>query len=387
MVAGEGGLDAMTMATDVHSNHIAVETPSPASGLDARSHRVGSRCAGILPDPQEPTRSILDSVRDLQQFLDEYSEPAVDDSETVARSAQMQSVLAEARRYAATSATVLIDGESGTGKERIARLIHSASDRALKPYVQVNCAALSESLIESELFGHERGAFTGATEARLGRFELADGGTLLLDEIGEMPIRLQAKLLRVLEEQEFERVGGMKTIRVNTRIIATTNRTLEREVADGNFRRDLFYRLNVVRIQIPPLRDRPEDIPALAACFLHRFRADASVPVEGLAPATLRRLMDHNWPGNVREFRNVIQSACIRATSPLLQPEDLPRLTHPLPERPASGCATLEQIERDAILRTLNELSGNKTAAAERLGVTPRTLLNKMKRYRSQEAA
>jgi transcriptional regulator with PAS, ATPase and Fis domain len=299
----------------------------------------------------------------------------------------MRLVLEEARRVAATRATVLIEGESGTGKELIARLVHFTSDRALRPYVRVNCAALSESLIESELFGHERGAFTGATDARTGRFELADGGTLLLDEVGELPLRLQAKLLRVLEEQEFERVGGMKTLRVDTRVIATTNRNLDREVAEGNFRRDLYYRLNVMRIQIPPLRQRFDDIPALVAYFVWKFSAESRVSIRGVAESTLQLLLAHDWPGNVREFRNVIHSACIRATSETIQPRDLPPLESSRSVNSEPAGTTLEEIERNVILRTLRELGGNKTAAAERLGVTPRTLLNKMNRYRAQGVA
>lgn len=336
----------------------------------------------------ETTRSILDSVRDLRQLLAEYAAaPQTNDCETVARSACMRDVLAQARQVAATRATVLVEGESGTGKELIARLVHFTSDRALKPYVRVNCAALSESLIESELFGHERGAFTGATDARAGRFELADGGTLLLDEVGELPLRLQPKLLRVLEEQEFERVGATKTLRVDTRVIATTNRNLDQEIAEGTFRRDLYYRLNVVRIKVPPLRERPDDIPALIAYFLSKFQSEGRVSIRGVAESTLQLLLAHDWLGNVREFRNVMHSACIRATSENIQPRDLPPLEKGRPAASVSAGTTLEEIERHVILRTLRELGGNKTAAAERLGVTPRTLLNKMNRYREQGVA
>jgi transcriptional regulator with PAS, ATPase and Fis domain len=299
----------------------------------------------------------------------------------------MRDVLDQARQVAPTRATALIEGESGTGKELIARLVHFTSARALKPYVRVNCAALSESLIESELFGHERGAFTGATDARAGRFELADGGTLLLDEVGELPLRLQAKLLRVLEEQEFERVGGTKTLRVDTRVIATTNRNLEQEVAERSFRRDLYYRLNVVRIQIPPLRQRLDDVPALVAYFVWKFSGESRVPIRGVAESTLQLLLAHDWPGNVREFRNVLHSACIRASSETIQPRDLPPLESSRSVSSEATGSTLEEIERHVILRTLRELGGNKTAAAERLGVTPRTLLNKMNRYRAQGVA
>lgn len=375
-------IDAGSLSPLVH----ALDGPMPRDTCSAipAGAVVGARLAARAG---ATTRSILDSIHDLQLLLHEYSAPRNDRPETIAQSPQMLAILEQAHLYATTRATVLIDGESGTGKERIARIVHSASDRAAKPYIQVNCAALSESLIESELFGHERGAFTGASEARIGRFELAHGGTLLLDEVGEMPIRLQAKLLRILEEQEFERVGGMKTLHVDTRIIATTNRDLQREVAEGNFRRDLFYRLNVIRIQIPPLRERLEDIPALVAYFICRFRSDSRIAIQGLAPRTLELLLAHDWPGNVRELRNVIQSACVRTVSEVIQPHDLPPLQSPQFAASIPQKTTLEQIERDAILRTLRELNGNKTAAAERLGVTPRTLLNKMKRYRANDAA
>lgn len=366
----------------------AKERPKEAGlGVDEKSVRFDAAIEPAGPSRNgEPTRSILESVRDLSQFLAEPPVPGADDSEIVADSAQMKAVIHQAHQFAATRATVLIDGESGTGKERVAQLIHCSSPRAAQPYVRVNCAALSESLIESELFGHECGAFTGATEARIGRFELADGGTLLLDEIGELPVRLQAKLLRVLEEQEFERVGGMKTMRVDARILATTNRNLEREVAEGTFRRDLYYRLNVVRIEVPPLRERLDDIPPLVACFIRKFQAESRAGVRGLAGSALQLLLAHVWPGNVRELRNVIHAACIRASGQNIQPQDLPPLHKPEPAEELRG-TTLEEIERHVILRTLRELGGNKTAAAERLGVTPRTLLNKMKRYREQDCA
>jgi DNA-binding NtrC family response regulator len=298
----------------------------------------------------------------------------------------MQEVLSQAGRVAASNVGVLIEGESGTGKELVARLIHSASPRADQPYVRVNCAALSEGLVESELFGHERGAFTGADDTRPGRFELADGGTLLLDEVSEMPLAVQAKLLRVLEEQEFERVGGSRTMRVDVRVLATTNRDLAREAARGAFRQDLYYRLNAVHLRLPPLRQRRGDVAVLAQHFFQCFRQEAGMSLRGLAPRTLQLLTAADWPGNVRQLRNSVRRACLLARGPEVRPEDLPP-----PEAPgvpvAAPSRTLAEVEKLCILEALREVGGNKTAAAQRLGVTTRTLLNKLTRYRQAGAA
>ncbi len=324
----------------------------------------------------EPT---LDGASPLAQ-------PTPPEHGIVARSALMGRLIEQARQVAGSKASVLIEGESGTGKELIARLIHRSSSRSGRPFIRVNCAALSESLVESELFGHEKGAFTGADESRAGRFERADGGTLLLDEISEMSVKLQAKLLRALEEEEFERVGGARTLRVDVRVVATTNRHLERESRQGTFRHDLYYRLNAVHLLLPPLRSRPEDIPLLAWHFFHHFRHEATSGVTGIAEQTLKILSAYDWPGNVRQLRNVIHRACILAQSPQIQPHDLP----PLEREPAEIIPmpqTIAEMERRLILSTLRETNGNKTAAAQRLGVTPRTLLNKMKLYGRQDAA
>ncbi|HYV37901.1 MAG TPA: sigma-54 dependent transcriptional regulator [Gemmataceae bacterium] len=301
----------------------------------------------------------------------------------VSASPMIQRLLAQARQVAVSKVSVLIEGESGTGKELIARLIHTASPRAGQPYVRVNCAALTESLVESEFFGHEKGAFTGAQEARPGRFELAHGGTLLLDEISELPPRIQAKLLRVLEEEEFERVGGTETLHTNVRVIATTNRDLEREVAGGGFRRDLYYRLNTLHLQLPPLRERREDIVVLAQHFFHCFQREAAVSLRGIAPRTLQMMTAYDWPGNVRQLRNAMQRACLLATGPDIRPGDLPPLTESLVTVADVRCQTLAEMERHVILQTLQEVGGNKTAAALRLGITSRTLLNKLTKYRA----
>ncbi len=286
-----------------------------------------------------------------------------------------------ARLIARTNLPVLIQGESGTGKELFGCLIHESSPRRECRFIKVNCAAFSESLAESELFGHEKGAFTGADQRHLGCFERADGGSLLLDEIGDMPLRMQAKLLRVLEEETLDRVGGEEPVRISVRIVATTNRDLEQEVARGEFRRDLYYRLNAMPLVLSPLRARPGDIPLLVQSFIDRY---GERRVAAVAPRAMEILVHYSWPGNVRQLRNVIQHACVLARGDCIQPADLPALREPLtsPSLSPGSTQTLAEVERQLILATLRELGGNRTAAALRLGVTVRTLQNKLKKYR-----
>jgi transcriptional regulator with PAS, ATPase and Fis domain len=328
----------------------------------------------------------MSSLNELSEFLSE--QPADQVPHTVASSPRMKAVIAEAQRFAKSAATVLITGESGTGKEVVARIVHNHSPRSGRNYVRVNCAALSASLIESELFGHERGAFTGAVDRRVGRFEWAEGGTLLLDEISEIALDLQAKLLRVLEEDEFERVGGNQTYRSDVRVIATSNRSLECEVADGKFRADLFYRLNVLQIHIPPLRLRRDDIPDLVLNFVDQFVAKEGLPITSIAPETMELLRAYDWPGNVRQLRNVIYRSCLLAQTKTIRPTDLPELDpieFPIPESFVG--MRLDDVERQVIVSSLKKFNGNKTAAAKQLGVTSRTLANKMKLYRQQSDA
>jgi len=342
---------------------------------ESPAQRLGERA------PVRPRGGVSGSLRDLSSLLSVDGNG--DSNKAVFRSATMQDIYAKAKRFAKSTATVLITGESGTGKEVIARVLHESSSRAKGSYVRVNCAALSETLIESELFGHERGAFTGAVDSRPGRFEWANGGTLLLDEISEIPIGLQAKLLRVLEEEEYERVGGRKTYRVDVRVVATSNRMLEQEVADKKFRADLYYRLNILHIQLPPLRHRRDDIAELSTHFFRQFRSEAMVPITSIADETMELLYAYDWPGNVRQLRNVIHHACLVASSQSIQPADLPALEsldNPIPENFFG--MTLDEIERHVIVSYLRRNNGNKTAAARELGVTSRTLSNKMKRYR-----
>ncbi len=251
----------------------------------------------------------------------------------------------------------------------------------------VNCAALSESLVESELFGHDKGAFTGAEESRPGRFERAQGGTLLLDEISEMSVKLQAKLLRVLEEEEFERVGGTRTLKMDVRILATTNRPLEQDSARGHFRQDLFYRLNAIHFHLPPLRARREEIMPLANHFFARYRHEAGQPLRAIASGAQKLLTAYHWPGNVRQLRNILHRACILARGDEIQAADLPLLEEAPPLLLGFPGQTIAAMEREMILRTLREMAGNKTATAQRLGITTRTLLNKLNQYLRQEAA
>jgi transcriptional regulator with GAF, ATPase, and Fis domain len=298
-----------------------------------------------------------------------------------------------ARKVAATAATVLLTGESGTGKEVVARAIHQASTRAEGPFVAVNCAALPETLVESELFGHERGAFTGADRLKRGRFELAAGGTLLLDEIGELTPSMQAKLLRVLQERQYERVGGTTTLEADVRLIAATNRDLERAVADGRFREDLFYRLAVFRIHLPALRERGEDVLLLADRFVRELGARMGRQEAGFSSAAREVLLAHAWPGNVRELQNAIERALIVADGELISPEHLdivPRapgeVTIPaVAARPAEApppVLTIAELEKGMITEALRRTKGNKARAAAALGLSPTRLLRRIRRYR-----
>ena len=315
--------------------------------------------------------------------------------EPVAVAESSRRLIELSRRVAASDCTVLISGESGTGKEVLARFIHRQSPRAGRPFIAVNCAAIPESMLEALLFGYERGAFTGATNAHPGKFEQAQGGTLLLDEISEMPLGLQAKLLRVLQEREVERLGGRASLALDVRVIATTNRDLAAEVKRGAFREDLYYRLHVLPLHISPLRQRPEDILPLANHFLAHYARLHGMSVPALTPSAETQLRRWSWPGNVRELENVIQRAVVLSQGSTVDGPDLVfgRPSQPMPLTTAEGAPIassslanrlLEDIEREAILATLACLNGNKTQAAKRLGVSSRTLVNKMKLWRAE---
>jgi len=310
--------------------------------------------------------------------------------EIIGSSALMQQVSREVNRAAPNKATVLIRGESGVGKELVARAVHFSSPRKKGPFVCLNCAALSESLLESELFGHERGAFTGATERKIGKFESAHGGTLMLDEIGEMSPTIQAKFLRVLEGHPFERVGGTEAIKVDVRVIAATNRDLEKAVSEGQFRRDLYFRLRVLEITVPPLRKRVEDLPELMHYFLQRFNAETGRRINGFTREAIEALLQYRWPGNIRELKNVIERAVVLARSEMIDVEDL-ALTKIATSGdtndiiPPLGAVfeptSLDEMERRHILATLQALNWNKSQAASVLGIERSTLDRKIRRY------
>ena len=296
----------------------------------------------------------------------------------VSKSPKMQQVFEFARTVAKSNSNILILGESGTGKELLARAIHNESPRANGPFVAVSCVALPETLLESELFGHEKGAFTDAITQKKGKFELAHGGTLFLDEIGDISPKLQLALLRVLEEREFTRVGGTQPIRVDVRIIAATNRDLKRAVDEGQFRDDLYYRLNVISIKIPPLRERREDIPLLAQHFVEKFNIELGKRVERISEEAMKKLMAYHWPGNVRELENVIERAMVITKGSVIRPEEIQL---PTEETPPAEDKSLRAVERAHILRVLEENNWNVQRSAQILGIDRVTLYNKMKRY------
>ena len=314
--------------------------------------------------------------RSLREALGEkYSHPNI-----VAGSAKMQEVLAIVERVAPTNSTVLLGGESGVGKDLIARVIHEKSRRASGPFIKINSTAIPENLLESELFGYEKGAFTGASSSKPGKFELADKGTLFLDEIGDVPPATQVKLLRVLQEREFERLGGTRTVKVDVRLVAATNRDLRAALEEGTFREDLYYRLNVVPIDIPPLREHKEDIPDLTNLFLRKFCGESGRPVTTISPEATNLLLSHHWPGNVRELQNIIERACALAKTSRLEPGDIHIDSSPRNKATTSGEGflpagmTLDQWEDDMIREALKRAGGNKSQAARLLGLSRNAL-------------
>jgi DNA-binding NtrC family response regulator len=321
----------------------------------------------------QETRQLRDRLRERNAF-----------GHIVTSDTKMTELLELVEQVGPSRASVLITGESGTGKELIAEAIHAASPRAKKPFVRLHCAALAESLLESELFGHERGAFTGAVTRREGRFKQADGGTLFLDEIGEIPGGTQVKLLRFLQEREFERVGGNETLKVDVRVIAATNRNLTAEIAKGAFREDLYYRLNVVAVDLPPLRERKGDVAALASFFLRRYASENGRSIEGFSDDALARLGAYSWPGNVRELENVIERAVVLCNESRVEMKHLPATLVPQAERggtPPIPGSTIQDLERYAILKTLEACGGSTSKAAMILGVSTRKIQYKLHEY------
>jgi DNA-binding NtrC family response regulator len=392
------GNDIAGLVRQLAAERICTPVVACGVGTDARravdAIRAGAKEYLPLPADPELIAAILSAVADESHQL-VYEDEA------------MGAVLALADQVASSEASILITGESGTGKEVLARYVHRKSARSEKPFISVNCAAIPENLLESELFGHEKGAFTGAIARRVGKFEEANGGTLLLDEISEMDARLQAKLLRAIQEREIDRVGGTKPVKVDIRIIATSNRDLNEAVKHGTFREDLLYRLNVVNLRIPALRERPKDILALARHFAHKYAEANGAPFRPIASTTERLLISHPWRGNVRELENTIHRSVLLATGNEISPEAI-RLPDgsavgspsgmPTPVSAAVQAATaiatrglvgrtVADVERDLILDTLDHCLGNRTHAANILGISIRTLRNKLREYSSSGLA
>lgn len=395
-------LDIKGLIPRLKMEHFNVPVVACGIGTDpkaaAEAIRDGAKEYIPLPPDADLIAAVLEAVsEDQQAFI--YNDPV------------MQRTVTLADQVAPSEASIMITGESGTGKEVMARYVHDKSRRRNKQFVCVNCAAIPENLLESELFGHEKGAFTGAIARRIGKFEEADGGTLLLDEISEMDIRLQAKLLRAIQEREIDRVGGSKPVKINIRIIATSNRDLEAAVKDGKFREDLFFRLNVVNLKVPPLRDRPSDIKALAPHFTKKYAEINNVDNRRLNAAALKVLVAHKWPGNVRELENTMHRAVLLATGDEISPAAilLPDGTqHEVSDtRAVSGNSgstssdvhqddasaaqlvgkTVAEVERELIIDTLSHCLGNRTHAANILGISIRTLRNKLNQYQSEGMA
>jgi len=391
--------DIKSLIESLEAERIVVPVVACGIASDAsaavRAIKAGAKEYIPLPPDADLIAAVLEAVTEESGAL-------------VFKDPRMGQTLKLAEQVAGSDASILITGESGTGKELMAKHIHKKSKRSQARFVAVNCAAIPEALLESELFGHEKGAFTGAVARRIGKFEEADGGTLLLDEISEMDVRLQAKLLRVLQEREVDRVGGTQPVKVDVRIIATSNRTMEDEVRKGTFREDLFYRLNVMTLPLPALRERPLDIPVLAEHFIRRFSESNGLPVRPLSADAKQALVRHTWRGNVRELENTIHRAVLLATGTEIGPEALilsgtplgghdPAVAHAanaaaaaLTSQSARGDLvgkTVAEVERDLILDTLTHCLGNRTHAANILGISIRTLRNKLKQYADEGLA
>ena len=372
---------AVLMMTAYGSIDTAVEAMKRGA-VDFLTKPVNIERLEVLIQRALKTKTLEVEVKQLHERLDEKFNLG----HIIGTSQKLKAVLDKMKLVAPSRATILIEGESGTGKELIAQAIHQASPRTRAPFVAVHCAALSENLLESELFGHERGSFTGATERRIGRFESADGGTLFLDEIGEISGSTQVKLLRFLETKSIERVGGSKPIELDVRLVAATNRNLEQMVRDGKFREDLFFRLNVVRLTMPPLRERAEDIPLLLAHFIKTFSAENGVPPLTLEPGALHTLQSYAWPGNIRELRNFCENAVVLTRGGSLSEYDLEAKYRggaasggaTSTSVPVSGSLSVEQNERHLLREALLKARGNRTKAAELMGVSRRTLHRKI---------
>jgi DNA-binding NtrC family response regulator len=389
---GMGGLEFLRAAKRLHPGlPVVVMTAYGTVETAVEAMKMGASDYVLKPFALAEMRMVVEKALDVHRLREEnrslrealgqrYSYPNI-----IAGSAKMQDVLAIVERVAPTFSTVLLGGESGVGKDLIARLIHQRSSRASGPFIKINSTAIPENLLESELFGYEKGAFTGAATSKLGKFELADKGTLFLDEIGDVPPAIQVKLLRVLQEREFERLGGTRTLKVDVRLVAATNRDLRAALEQGTFRQDLYYRLNVVPIDIPPLRDHKEDIPELVNLFIARFAGRSAKQVTGISPEALQKLMEFHWPGNIRELENIIERGAALAPGTILQPEDIRLDTVRAPTHNSAALLlpegkTLDQWEEEIILGAYRRANGNKSEAARLLGLSRNAL-----RYRLEK--
>lgn len=391
VMPGMGGMELLETVNKLEHRPMVILITGQGS-VDSAVEAMKKGAYDYLPKPISIDRLevlILKAVEALKlrnentqlkrKFIERYSDVAI-----VGRSPEIQQLLVQVEQVARTNATVLIEGESGTGKEMIANIIHYNSDRALGPFVKVNCAAFSEGIVESELFGHERGAFTGALTTKKGRFELADGGTLLIDEVGDLPPSVQVKILRFLQERTFERVGGHRDLKVDVRVVSATNQRLEELVAEGRFREDLYYRLCVVKLKVPPLRERSQDIDILSNHFLCHYAETHNRGIDGISEEVLELMRQHAWPGNVRELMNCIESMVVTSTGKVITLDNLP-------EHLLSKCAAMQAdadqggalaaMERKLIAETLEQTGGDKPEAAHILGIGLRTLYRKIERW------
>jgi len=364
--------------------------------IDGAVEAIREGAYDFIEKPCEPARLKVTLERALEQAqtkrevqsLRRRVKEASGSSDFIGQSRAMKEVFSLIEKVAPSKASVVITGQSGTGKEMVARAIHNGSPRRDKPFIAINCSAIPPTLMESEIFGYERGAFTGADQRRLGCFELADGGTLFLDEVGEIPPELQAKFLRVLEEERLRRLGGKNEVAVDVRVLAATNRDLKEQIKTNQFREDLYFRLNVFNIQLPPLRDRPEDIPALIEHFLRRFSRDGGKRIRGVTPGALRRLSDYRWPGNIRELRNCVERAVLLCDGEYINEAHLP---NDVLERDGEAAIRLplgiklRDIDRAYIEATLVRFNGNKARTAQALGISEKTLYNKLHRYQADD--
>ncbi|MDB5477845.1 MAG: sigma-54-dependent Fis family transcriptional regulator, partial [Alphaproteobacteria bacterium] len=387
--------DIADLIANLNAERFAIPVVACGIGTDAATAvaaiKAGAKEYVPLPPNAELIAAVIEAVTE-------------DNRPMIADDASIRAVLDMADQVAPSNASILISGASGTGKELMARYIHQKSLRRNGPYISLNCAAIPENLLESELFGHERGAFTGAVARRLGKFEEANGGTLFLDEISEMDINLQAKLLRAIQEKEIDRIGSNKPVKVDIRLIATTNRNLEKEVKAGTFRQDLYFRLNVINLELPSLAERKADIPKLAKFFIDKFAAQNGVPSKPLSEGALDKLLNHSWPGNIRELENIMHRAVLISRGTEIGPESIGVVgesTRVLnasqsvqqnaapPASAADGLVgkTIGEVEREMIVKTLDKCLGNRTHAANILGISIRTLRNKLKQYSDEGIA